>query len=581
MKLEVLDGQDIKKELNKVKKKIQVLRNKFKDYNIDGYIVPKNDDYFTEYSKINRLKIISNFSGSAGLAVILKKKNYLFTDGRYSIQSQIESGKNFKIINFERLLDCKVFKNLKLGIDPKLFTYQQIQKYFLRYNKIKFVKKNLIDLIKKERINFSKPFFSLNKNIVGESSNSKLNKIANYLKKYKSDYIFISAPENVAWILNIRGNDSPNSPTPNCRLIISKSKKIYLISSIKKCQKLIKSGVINSHQFIDENKLTKKIQDLKGKKFIIDESSCSIYFEDIIKSKFKISKREDPTYFLKSIKNKTEINNMKKAHILDGVALTKFIYWIKKINKRKITEVDAQNKLEKFRRMNMSFLYPSFDTIAGSGKNGAIVHYRANKKNCKIINNKDIFLCDSGGQYKYGTTDVTRTICFSKPSHHIKNIFTYVLKGHIAVATTNLKKDNIGKKIDKRARKYLKQNNLDYAHGTGHGVGFFLNVHEGPQSISKINKVKIIEGMILSNEPGYYQKDKFGIRIENLIYVKKTNNKIFFENLTLAPIEKDLINFKLLNFNEKNYLFRYHLKVYSNISPYLNNNEKKWLASFI
>ena len=581
MKLEVLDGQDIKKELNKVKKKIQVLRNKFKDYDIDGYIVPKNDDYFTEYSKLNRLKIISNFSGSAGLAIILKKKNYLFTDGRYSIQSQIESGKNFKIINFERLLDCKVFKNLKLGIDPKLFTYQQIQKYFLRYNKIKFVKKNLIDQIKKERINFSQPFFSLNKNIVGESSNSKLNKIANYLKKYKSDYIFISAPENVAWILNIRGNDSPNSPIPNCRLIISKSKKIYLISSIEKCQKLIKSGVINSHQFIDENKLPKKILDLKGKKFIIDESSCSIYFEDIIKSKFKISKREDPTYFLKSIKNKTEINNIKKAHILDGVALTKFIYWIKKINKRKITEVDAQNKLEKFRRMNMNFLYPSFDTIAGSGKNGAIVHYRANKKNCKIINNKDIFLCDSGGQYKYGTTDVTRTICFSKPSHHIKNIFTYVLKGHIAVATTNLKKDNIGKKIDKRARKYLKQNNLDYAHGTGHGVGFFLNVHEGPQSISKINKVKIIEGMILSNEPGYYQKDKFGIRIENLIYVKKTNNKIFFENLTLAPIEKDLINFKLLNFNEKNYLFRYHLKVYSNISPYLNNNEKKWLASFI
>ena len=570
MKLEVLDGQDIKKELNKVKKKIQVLRNKFKDYDIDGYIVPKNDDYFTEYSKLNRLKIISNFSGSAGLAIILKKKNYLFTDGRYSIQSQIESGKNFKIINFERLLDCKVFKNLKLGIDPKLFTYQQIQKYFLRYNKIKFVKKNLIDQIKKERINFSQPFFSLNKNIVGESSNSKLNKIANYLKKYKSDYIFISAPENVAWILNIRGNDSPNSPIPNCRLIISKSKKIYLISSIEKCQKLIKSGVINSHQFIDENKLPKKILDLKGKKFIIDESSCSIYFEDIIKSKFKISKREDPTYFLKSIKNKTEINNIKKAHILDGVALTKFIYWIKKINKRKITEVDAQNKLEKFRRMNMNFLYPSFDTIAGSGKNGAIVHYRANKKNCKIINNKDIFLCDSGGQYKYGTTDVTRTICFSKPSQNIKNIFTYVLKGHIAVATTDLKKDNIGKKIDLRARKYLKQNNLDYVHGTGHGVGFFLNVHEGPQSISKINKIKIKKGMILSNEPGYYKKGKFGIRIENLVYVEEIKNKIFFKNLTLAPIEKDLINFDLLNAFEKNYLFQYHLDVYSNISQYLN-----------
>ncbi len=562
-------------------KKIQVLRNKFKKYDIDGYIVPKNDDYFTEYSKINRLKIISNFSGSAGLAIILKKKNYLFIDGRYTIQSQLESGKNFKIINFEKLNDCEIFKNLKLGIDPKLFTHKQIKKYFLKYNKIKLINENLIDQIERKKENNSSLFFSLSKKIVGESLSSKLNKISNYLKKNKSDFIFVSAPENVAWILNIRGSDGPNSPIPNCRLIISKSKKILLISKIRKCKKILRYKVVKLNQIIDIDEFPKKILNLKGKNFIIDENSCSIYFEDIIKTKFKILKKKDPIYFLKSIKNKTEINNMKIAHEIDGAALTKFIFWIKNINKKKITEVDAQNKLEKFRRMNKNFLYPSFDTIAGSGKNGAIVHYRANKKNCKIIENKDIFLCDSGGQYKYGTTDVTRTICFSKPSQYIKNIFTYVLKGHIAVATTDLNKYNIGKKIDLRARRYLKQNNLDYAHGTGHGVGFFLNVHEGPQSISKINRVKIKEGMILSNEPGYYKKNKFGIRIENLVYVKKSKNKIFFENLTLAPIEKDLINFKLLNSLEKNYLFKYHLNVYSKISPYLNTVEKKWLASFI
>ena len=564
--------------MNKI---IEILRKKFKKYDIEGYIVPKNDDYFTEYSKINRLKTISNFSGSAGLAVILKRKNYLFTDGRYTIQSQIESGKNFEIVNFEKLINCSLFKNVKLGIDPNIFTYQQIKKYFLRYNKIKFIEENLIDQIKREKINDTLPFFWLDKKIVGESSNSKLNKLTSYLRKNKSDFIFISAPENVAWILNIRGNDGPNSPIPNCRLIISKTKKIILISKIKKCKKLIKDKIIKANQIIDENNLAKKILGLKGKNFIIDGYSCSIYYENIIKSKFKILKREDPTYFLKSIKNKTEIDNMKKTHVIDGVALTKFLYWIKNINKKKITEVDAQNKLEKFRKMNKNFLYPSFDTIAGTGKNGAIVHYRAKKKNCKIIKSKDIFLCDSGGQYKYGTTDVTRTICFSKPSNKIKNIFTYVLKGHIAVATSNLKKDNIGKKIDLRARKYLKKNNLDYAHGTGHGVGFFLNVHEGPQSISKFNKVKIKEGMVLSNEPGYYKKDKFGIRIENLVYVKKLRNKIYFENLTLAPIEKSLINFNLLNLSEKNYLFKYHLNVYSNISKYLNNKEKKWLASFI
>ena len=211
-----------------MKEKIQILRKKFKKYGINGYIVPKNDDYFTEYSRTNRLKIISNFSGSAGIAVILKNKNYLFIDGRYTIQSQIEAGKNFKIINFEKLKNCNLFKNLILGIDPKLFTYNRIKKFFLKNNKIKFIKKNLIDEVQKQKINNSLPFFSLKKNIVGESANSKLNKISNYLKKNKSDYIFISAPENVAWILNIRGKDGPNSPIPNSRLIIDKKKKNIL-----------------------------------------------------------------------------------------------------------------------------------------------------------------------------------------------------------------------------------------------------------------------------------------------------------------------------------------------------------------
>tara|TARA_B110000008_G_C16944368_1_gene553795 strand:- start:241 stop:1935 length:1695 start_codon:yes stop_codon:yes gene_type:complete len=564
-----------------MKNKIKILRNKFKKHEIDGYIIPKNDDYFTEYSKINRLQIISNFSGSAGLAVILKNKSYLFTDGRYTIQSQNESGKNFKIISYEKLVNCHLFKNLTLGIDPKLFTYSQIKKYFLKKNKIKFINKNLIDEIENKRIYDNFPFFSLKKNIVGESHTSKIDKISKYIKKNKSDYLFVSAPENVAWILNIRGGDGPNSPVPNSRLIISKTKKIYLVSKIPKVKELIKKKIINSNQLIDINNFTKKIISLKGKSFIVDDKSCSIYFEDSIKTKFKIIKREDPTYLLKAIKNKVEIQNMIDAHILDGAALTKFIYWIKIINKKKINEVQAQNKLESFRKLNKNYLYPSFDTIAGSGKNGAIVHYRAKKKSCRIIKKNDIFLCDSGGQYKYGTTDVTRTLCFSRPKQHIKNIFTKVLKGHIAVANTNLKKDNIGKKIDIRAREFLKKNNLDYAHGTGHGVGFFLNVHEGPQSISKYNKVKIREGMILSNEPGYYKKNNFGIRIENLVFVKKVNKSIFFENLTLAPIEKELINYKLLTNLEKNYLFKYHLNIYLKISKYLNLKERKWLASFI
>ena len=566
---------------NKINKRIEILRSKFLKYGIDGYIVPKNDEYFTEYSRINRLKIISNFSGSAGIVVILKKKNYLFTDGRYTIQSQIESGKNFKIIDYKKLLNCNLFQNLILGIDPKLFTYKQIKRFFLKNNKIKLIKKNLIDEIKKEKINDNSSFFSLNKSIVGESSTSKINKVSKYLKKNKSDYLFVSAPENVAWTLNIRGADNPNSPIPNSRLLISKTKKIFLISKLQKTKKLIRNKIIKSDQVISDENFPKKILQLKGKKFIIDNKSCSIFFEDIIQSKFKIINQDDPIYDFKSIKNKTEIKNTINTHVIDGVALTKFLYWIKKTNKKKINEVQAQNKLESFRKLNKNYLYPSFDTIAGSGKNGAIVHYRANNDNCKIIKKNDIFLCDSGGQYKYGTTDVTRTICFSKPKPFIKNIFTKVLKGHIAVALTNLKKDNIGKKIDTRARRFLKESNLDYAHGTGHGVGFFLNVHEGPQSISKFNKIKIKEGMILSNEPGYYKKNNFGIRIENLIFVKKNNKSIFFENLTLAPIDKELINYKMLTRLEKNYLFKYHLDTYSKLSEYLNYRERTWLASLI
>ena len=382
----------------------------------------------------------------------------------------------------------------------------------------------------------------------------------------------------MAWLLNIRGSDTPYSPLPNSNLLLTKNKKLYLIAKKFKTKKLIIEKKLSLNQIIEIDDFESFIQNLKGKRFITDNKTLSVFNENTILSKFKIICRNDPCYFFKSIKNPTEIQNMIESHILDGVALTKFIFWIKNLKKNKVTEIDAEKKLESLRKKNKKYLYPSFGTIAGSGPNGAIVHYRATKKTNRKINKKDLFLCDSGGQYKYGTTDVTRTISLSEQSKKIKNIFTLVLKGHIAVATSNLKKNNTGKKIDINARRFLKKQKLDYGHGTGHGVGYFLNVHEGPQSISKFSKVKLKEGMILSNEPGYYKQGQYGIRIENLVYVKKKGGKMFFENLTLAPIDKTLINFSLLNTKEKDYLFNYHLSVYSKISKYLNNNEKKWLV---
>ncbi len=559
---------------------IKVLRSQFIKFDIDGYIIPKNDEYFSEYSNEDRLKEVSNFTGSAGYAVILQNKNYLFVDGRYTIQARIESGKKFTILDYSKIINCKVFRNLKIGFDPKLFTSGQIKKIFSN-NSPKSIKKNLInEVINLKKIKI-KPFYSLDQKITGESHQKKIKRVIRYLNKNKLDYLFITAPENVAWLLNIRGHDSPNSPIPNSNLLISKNNKKFIITNKNKLKRLIKEKRISEKEIVNPQNFETLINKLDGKNISVDSKSCSFYNEQILSKKFKLIQKEDPIYLFKSIKNQTEINNMIKSHILDGAALTKFIYWIKKINKKKITEVDAQNQLEKFRKHNKNYLFPSFNTIAGSGKNGAIVHYRATKKNTKYIHKNEIFLCDSGGQYKYGTTDVTRTICFDKQNSNIKKIFTYVLKGHIAVASTNLKKDSIGKKIDINARKFLKQNGYDYLHGTGHGVGHFLNVHEGPQAISKFNTVEIKEGMILSNEPGFYKKDNFGIRIENLIYVKKINKKLFFKNLTLAPIDKDLIDFNLLTKNEKDYLFNYHFEVYSKISSLLNKKQKQWLASLI
>ena len=564
-----------------IKKRLRILKKNFKVLGIDGYVIPKNDEFFSEYSKVDRLKTISNFSGSAGYAVILKSKNYLFVDGRYSIQAKIEAGDNFIIKNLNEILNCKLFKNFTLGIDPRIFTSDEVSKFFLKFNKIKLIKTNLIDKINKIRTKNEKSFYSLKEKIVGESYLKKIDRVSGALKKRKLDYLFISAPENVAWLLNIRGHDSPNSPIPNCRLLLTKNKKFYIFCKKKKLLKLIKENKIADNQIIDPEKIIIFFNKIKKGKFIIDKKTCSIFYRNSLINNHKIIEENDPIYFLKSIKNKNEINNMIDTHIIDGVALTKFLYWIKVLNKKKITEVYAQNKLEKFRKKNKKYLFPSFDTIAGSGRNGAIIHYKANKKDTKRINKKDLFLCDSGGQYKYGTTDVTRTICFSKPSNSIKNIFTKVLKGHIAVATSNLKTHYNGKLIDIRARASLKKSGFEYNHGTGHGVGFFSNVHEGPQAISKSNTINLQEGMVLSNEPGYYKKEKFGIRIENLLYVKKLKGKLSFINLTLVPIDKDLINFNLLNEKEKNYLFNYHLNVYLNLSKYLSKKEKKWLASFI
>jgi Xaa-Pro aminopeptidase len=436
------------------------------------------------------------------------------------------------------------------------------------------INQNLIDKlwIKKENSNLKK-FYILPKKAVGQNYRLKINKLVNVLNEKKIDCQFISASENIAWLLNIRGQDSEFTPMPNAYLTLDSNKKINLFCDLKKIEHSFKKKFKNIN-FIDIKYTNLFLAKIKNKKILIDSSSCSIYFENILKKNNKIIEFLDPIYFLKSVKSKIEIKNTIKSHICDGAALTKFLFWLKKnYRKQSINEISAQEKLLKFRKENKNFRFLSFPTISSSGPNGAIIHYKASKKSNRKLKKGDIYLVDSGGQYNFGTTDVTRTVSLNNNSKRIKDIFTRVLKGHIAVASYKLKNNTYGAQIDNVARKPLREINLDYAHGTGHGVGYFLNVHEGPHAISKNNKVNFKEGMIVSNEPGYYEDGKFGIRIENLVRVKKKKKVYSFDNLTMAPIDKSLINKDILKKNEINWLNNYHQNVFNNLKKFMNKSE--------
>ncbi len=559
--------------------KINKLKKLLSYYNLDGYIVPKNDEFFGEYVPENKdkLKFISNFSGSYGFALILKKKNYLFVDGRYTLQAKIQSGKLFNIVTIPNNFPSDILKKkkLKIGFDPKLHTQEALKKIFNKTNcKLMFINQNLIDKfwVKKENNNLKK-FYILPKKAVGQNYKLKINILINLLNKKKIDFQFISSSENIAWLLNIRGHDSEFTPMPNAYLTVDSNKKINFFCDLKKIKDSFKKKFKNIN-FTDIKYIDLFLKKIKNKKILIDSSSCSIYFENILKIDNKIAEFLDPIYFLKSIKSKIEMENTIKSHICDGAALTKFLFWLKKnYRKQNVNEIIAQEKLLKFRKKNKNFKFLSFPTISGSGPNGSIIHYKASKKSNRKLKKGDIYLVDSGGQYNFGTTDVTRTISLNNDNKRIKDIFTRVLRGHIAVASYKLKNNSTGAQIDNVARKPLKEINLDYAHGTGHGVGYFLNVHEGPHAISKNNKVSFREGMIVSNEPGYYENGKFGIRIENLVRVKKSKKGYSFNNLTMAPIDKSLINKNNLRKNEINWLNSYHKDVFNNLKKFMNKSE--------
>jgi len=568
--------------------KINQLRNILNQQNCDGYLIPKNDEYFGEYVPKNkdRLKFISGFTGSAGLALILKNKSYLFVDGRYTLQAKAEINKNFEICEIPKIKPHYILKNLNkkitLGFDPKLFTSSTLKNIISNsLIKPKPINNNLIDIIwkNKKKINNNK-FYILEEKYHGENYLNKISKVCKFLKLKDINYLLTTATENISWLLNIRGSDALYSPLTNGKILFNKNGKIIFFTNIKKITPQIKKAFKKKVIFIKEELFVNYLRKIKNSKILIDKKTCSFYYEKNIHSSNKLIDIEDPIYLLKAIKNKTEISNAKIAHLFDGIALTKFIFWLKNnYKKTKITEISAQNKLENYKKQNKDFLYPSFSTISGFAANGAIVHYRSSNKTSKTIKGNNLYLLDSGSQYFYGTTDVTRTIAIGEISNFKKKIYSNVLKGHIAVALYKINKSTLGKHIDRVARAPLLKLSHNYSHGTGHGVGYFLNVHEGPQGLSPFNNHKILPGMILSNEPGFYKENDFGIRIENLIYCEKINgNHSKFVNLTMVPIDKDCINKKLLNKNEINWINNYHQKIFYILKPFMNNTELKLLT---
>ena len=568
--------------------KINQLRNILNKQNCNAYLIPKNDEYFGEYVPKNkdRLKFISGFTGSTGLALILKNKSYLFVDGRYTLQAKKEIHKDFKICEVPKIKPHYIIKNLNkritLGFDPKLFTSSTLKNIISNSSiKLKPINNNLIDAIwkNKTKVNNNK-FYILEEKYHGENYLNKINKVSKFLKLKDIHYLLTTAVENISWLLNIRGSDASSSPLTNGKILFNKNGKIIFFTNIKKITPQIKKSFRKKVIFIKEELFVNYLRKIKNSKILVDKRTCSFYYEKNIHSSNKLIDIEDPIYLLKAIKNKTEISNTKIAHLFDGIALTKFIFWLKNnYRKTKITEVSAQNKLENYKKKNKNYLYPSFNTISGFGGNGAIVHYRSNNKTNKAIKGNNLYLLDSGSQYFYGTTDVTRTIAIGNLSKFQKKIYSNVLKGHIAVASFKLKKSTLGKHIDKVARVPLLKLGYNYSHGTGHGVGYFLNVHEGPQGLSPFNNHKILPGMILSNEPGFYKENNFGIRIENLIYCEKINNNHSkFINLTMVPIDKDCINNKLFNKNEINWINNYHEKIFYILKPFMNNTELKLLT---
>ena len=572
------------------------LQLKLKENNIDLFIINRTDEFLNEYISpyAERLKFITNFSGSAGKAIILQNKAYLYVDGRYTFQAQEQINKSE--ISQKHLKsfwgDLRKYitdQSFQIAIDPKLHSINEIhkiQEYITNTSStIKYLDINIIDTIwtRKPSIEYSNIFDHPIK-FAGTDRKEKIENFVKFLDNKNLDYFLITGLDNIAWLLNIRADDVLHTPLVYSYLLISRKYKSSLYVQLDKMNNKLKSELeksINIHLIHNIENIFSKI---KSSEIVgLDFLTTTYFFLNILeKNKLKYKNIKNPIILSKATKNKTEQIGAYNANIRDGVSITRFIYWLKNEMDVELTnEISASNYLKSLRVKNELFHSLSFDTISAFGKNAALPHYRVDELSNTKFKQNNIYLVDSGAQYYDGTTDITRTIIIGKANQEQKDRFTRVLKGHIALSNHTFKKGTKGTEIDYLARQSLNEIGCDYDHGTGHGIGSFLSVHEAPQRIAKktmFDSIELVPGMILSNEPGFYKINEYGIRIENLVLVKeKENNSLFFENLSWCPIDKDLILKDLLNDLEIQWLNTYHTNVFSKLNIFLNDKEKKWL----
>ncbi|PCI99281.1 MAG: X-Pro aminopeptidase [Alphaproteobacteria bacterium] len=573
--------------------RLEKIRQDLKKQGLSGFILPRTDEFQGEFlaDYAERLAWLSGFTGSAGAAVILQDKAVVLSDGRYTIQMQNQVDRGLYMtddstkVSVGKWLAQHAVAGDKIGYDVWLFTPKQLQliREVLEDTSITLVamERNPIDALwGAQPAKPKQPVTLFPDEIAGCSSVEKRKNIATQIKDQDCSACLLTLSDSICWLLNVRGGDVGYSP-----LVLS-----YGL--------LYADGTFD--WFVDEDKISQEVMDVLGADIRLysfaqmkariaalsgciwmDRASAPIWFEQVFKrAGIEMLDLDDPCIAPKSIKSITEQEAVRAAHIQDGVAIVKFLHWLSvSDNHTGMSEISAEEQLEAFRRENPDYLEPSFPTIAGFAGNGAIVHYRATPQSNVDIGGNGILLVDSGGQYQWGTTDITRTVAINAPTQEQIGNYTRVLQGHIALASASFPKGTIGKEIDALARKPLKEAGLDYAHGTGHGVGCYLCVHEDVANISPRGEKALEAGMLISNEPGYYKEGEYGIRIENLVLVRdgEEADMLQFETVTYAPYARDLIDLSMLREAELFWLKNYSKDVYRKLSSYLSEDILAWL----